>query len=59
MRAIIRENSRPNVAAIAEALTKRLREVTDEFLAHANRERPEYLKTVVAPATAPGAPGGE
>jgi hypothetical protein len=54
MRAIIRENTRPNVAAIAEALTKRLREVTDEFLTHANRDRPEYLKTVLSPSMVPG-----
>jgi hypothetical protein len=54
MRAIIRENARPNVAAIAEALTKRLREVTDEFLAHVNRDRPEILKAVLSPSVAPG-----
>jgi HPt (histidine-containing phosphotransfer) domain-containing protein len=59
MRAIIRECARPNVAAVAEALNKRLREVTDEFLAHTNRDRPEYLKTVLAPSMAPAMPGGE
>jgi HPt (histidine-containing phosphotransfer) domain-containing protein len=59
MRAIIREYARPNVAAVAEALNKRLREVTDEFLAHTNRDRPEYLKTVLAPSMAPAMPGGE
>jgi HPt (histidine-containing phosphotransfer) domain-containing protein len=53
VRAIIRENTRPDVAAIADALTQRLRQVTDEFLAHANRERPDYLKGVLAPPIVP------
>jgi HPt (histidine-containing phosphotransfer) domain-containing protein len=57
VRAIIRENTRADVAAIAEALTKRLRDVTEEFLRHANKERPEYLRTVLSPSTAPAAVG--
>jgi HPt (histidine-containing phosphotransfer) domain-containing protein len=56
VRAIIRENARPDVAAIADVLTRRLREVTDEFLAHVNRERPDYLEGVLAPPIAPGDP---
>ena len=32
MRAIVREYSRPGVEQLADALTRRLREVTDEFL---------------------------
>src|SRR4051794_28209938 len=38
IRAIVRENTRPDVAAIADLLTRRLREVTDEFLLVANRD---------------------
>jgi HPt (histidine-containing phosphotransfer) domain-containing protein len=53
IRAIVRENGRPNVAAIAEKLTRRLREVTDEFLAEANRHRPEYLDGIISPPLAP------
>jgi HPt (histidine-containing phosphotransfer) domain-containing protein len=54
VRAIIRENSRPDAAALAHELTQKLRGVTDEFLAHVNRDRPEYLKGVLAPPTVPG-----
>ena len=53
VRAIIRENARPDVASIADALTERLLQVTDEFLIHANRGRPDYLKGVLAPPLAP------
>jgi HPt (histidine-containing phosphotransfer) domain-containing protein len=54
IRAIVRENGQPNVAAMAEKLTRKLREVTDEFLAQANRHRPEYLEGIIAPPLAPG-----
>src|SRR5437588_9203535 len=53
VRAIIRENARPDVASIADALTERLRQVTDEFLIRANRGRPDYLKDVLSPPLAP------
>ena len=53
VRAIIREYARPDVTAIADALTRRLRQVTNEFLAHANRTRPDYLTAVLAPPIAP------
>ena len=55
IRAIIREGANPERARTAEMLTKRLREVTDEFLVHANRDRPDYLDgIVIAPPLAPG-----
>jgi hypothetical protein len=54
VRAIIRENARPDIAQIADALTRRLREVTDEFLAHENRDRPEVLAGILSPSLAPG-----
>jgi hypothetical protein len=54
VRAIVREKSRPDIAQIAETLTKRLRDVTDEFLAHENRDRPEALEDILAPPLAPG-----
>jgi chemotaxis protein histidine kinase CheA len=56
VRAIIRESARPDIAGVADALTRRLREVTDEFLIHENRERPEYLDGIVAPPIAPSDP---
>src|SRR5215470_2821608 len=54
IRAIVRENSRTDIEAVAWSLTRRLREVTDEFLRHENRDRPEILKIVMAPSLVPG-----
>jgi HPt (histidine-containing phosphotransfer) domain-containing protein len=54
VRAIVRDNGRPELAATAQALTKKLRDVTDEFLAHINRDRPEYLEGILAPPMVPG-----
>ena len=34
-------------------LTKRLREVTDEFLMYENRNRPDVLEQIQAPPIAP------
>jgi HPt (histidine-containing phosphotransfer) domain-containing protein len=56
VRAIIREKARPDVAQIAEALTKRLREVTDDFLAQENKDRPDVLDGIMAPPIAPSEP---
>src|SRR2546421_403771 len=53
VRAIIREHSRPDAAATSEALTKKLRDVTDNFLLQVNRDRPDYVATVLSPPTAP------
>ena len=39
-------------------LAEKLRHVTDEFLAHANRDRPDYLEQILAPALAPTEPTG-
>jgi HPt (histidine-containing phosphotransfer) domain-containing protein len=53
IRAIVREGARPDIADIAHALTRRLREVTDEFLRHENRDRPDVLKIITAPSLVP------
>jgi HPt (histidine-containing phosphotransfer) domain-containing protein len=53
IRAIVRENARTDIAEVARTLTRRLREVTDEFLRHENRDRPEVLKIVMAPSLVP------
>jgi hypothetical protein len=53
VRAIIREGSRPHAEATVAALTGRLREVTNEFLAHENRDRPEALADILSPPVAP------
>jgi chemotaxis protein histidine kinase CheA len=54
VRAVVRESARPDIATVAEVLTARLREVTEEFLAHENRDRPDYLDDILAPPIAPG-----
>ena len=56
VRAIMRESARPEGAATAQALTKRLREVTGEFLAFENRERPDYPEGLLGPPLVPGEP---
>jgi chemotaxis protein histidine kinase CheA len=56
VRAIIRESARPDITTIADTLTRRLREVTDEFLVHENRHRPDYLDGILAPSIVPSDP---
>ena len=53
VRAIVREQTRADLAEIAAALTRRLRDVTDEFLRAENSARPEYLESIFAPPLAP------
>ena len=53
MRAIVREHARADIAAIAAALTGKLRAVTDEFLVDENRHRPDVLKAIRSPRWRP------
>jgi HPt (histidine-containing phosphotransfer) domain-containing protein len=53
VRAIHREYARSDAQALAIALTTRLREVTDEFLMHENRDRPDVLRRLGSPSIAP------
>jgi HPt (histidine-containing phosphotransfer) domain-containing protein len=55
VRAVVREYGRPDLIDAAAALTKRLREVTDEFLKAENGFRPDYLENIFAPPLVPGA----
>ena len=57
VRAIAREHTRHDVGHIAGALTRRLREVTDEFLKRENAFRPDYLESIFSPPLVPGAAG--
>lgn len=54
VRAVVREYGRPDLIDAATALTKRLREVTDEFLRSENSFRPDYLENIFAPPLVPG-----
>ena len=49
VRAIYREYSRSDAKDLAATLTKRLRAVTDEFLMHENRGRPDVLEQLMGP----------
>ena len=53
VRAIVREYGRTDAADLARMLTKRLREVTDDFLAAENGGRPDVLAVLQAPSMVP------
>jgi HPt (histidine-containing phosphotransfer) domain-containing protein len=53
VRAIHREYSRSDAKALAATLSERLRVVTDEFLIHENRDRPDVLEQIKGPSIAP------
>ena len=56
VRAITHKNTRGDSDSNAVKLAEKLRHVTEEFLAHENRDRPEYLESILAPTIAPGEP---
>jgi HPt (histidine-containing phosphotransfer) domain-containing protein len=53
VRAIYREYARSDAKELAALLTKRLREVTDEFLIVENQERPDVIEQIMGPSIAP------
>jgi len=53
VRAIIREYARSDAKELAATLTTRLREVTNEFLVHENRDHPEVLEQLKGPSIVP------
>jgi len=53
VRAIYREYARSDAEDLAALLTKRLREVTDEFLVRENRGRPDVIEQIIGPSLAP------
>lgn len=57
VRAIAREYGRPDLVEMANALTARLRDVTDDFLRSENTFRPDYLESIFAPPLTPGVTG--
>lgn len=54
VRAITREYGRNDLLDVAGALTRRLSEITDEFLRTENAFRPDYLEGIFAPSLVPG-----
>jgi HPt (histidine-containing phosphotransfer) domain-containing protein len=53
IQAIVRERTRLDTVSTANELSRQLRGVADEFLMHANRDRPEHLEAILAPSIAP------
>lgn len=53
IQAIVRERTKLDTNVMAPALSRQLRGIADEFLAYANRDRPEHLEAVLAPSIIP------
>jgi HPt (histidine-containing phosphotransfer) domain-containing protein len=53
IQAIVRERTGPDTVSTASKLSRQLRTVADEYLAHANRDRPEHLEAILAPSIVP------
>ena len=53
IQAIVRERTKLDTISMASELSRRLRGVADEYLTHANRDRPEHLEAILAPSIAP------
>jgi chemotaxis protein histidine kinase CheA len=54
IRAITHRNTRGDSNKYAAQLAEKLRQVTDEFLIHENRDRPDTLESILSPTLAPG-----
>lgn len=54
VQAIVRNRTKLGTAVVAGVLSKQLRGIADEFLTHANRDRPEHLEAILAPSIVPG-----
>jgi len=54
IQAIVAERTRLDTISTADELSRRLRAVADDYLAHANRDRPEHLEAIFAPSIVPG-----
>ncbi|MFK4506485.1 Hpt domain-containing protein [Bradyrhizobium daqingense] len=51
--AIVHDNTRLDSISVSAELSRRLRKVADDYLAHVNRDRPEHLEVILAPSIAP------
>ncbi|WP_407175309.1 Hpt domain-containing protein [Bradyrhizobium sp. STM 3562] len=54
IQAIVHEHTKFDTVAVSSELSRRLRRVADEYLAHVNRGRPEHLEAILAPSIVPG-----
>src|SRR3954463_15276398 len=53
IQAIVRQRTKLDTASMASELSRQLRGVADEYLTHANRDRPEHLEAILAPSIVP------
>jgi chemotaxis protein histidine kinase CheA len=53
IQAIVRERTKLDTVGTASELSRQLRGFADEFLAYANRDRPEHLEAILAPSIVP------
>jgi chemotaxis protein histidine kinase CheA len=53
VQAIVHEHTKLDRISMSNELSRRLRGVADEYLAHVNRDRPEHLEAILAPSIAP------
>jgi HPt (histidine-containing phosphotransfer) domain-containing protein len=54
IQAIVCERTRLDTVSTANELSRQLRGIADEYLKHANRNRPEHLEAILAPSIVPG-----
>jgi HPt (histidine-containing phosphotransfer) domain-containing protein len=54
IQAIVRQRTKMDTLAMSSELSRQLRGIADEYLTHANRDRPEHLEAILAPSLAPG-----
>ncbi|HLG82409.1 MAG TPA: Hpt domain-containing protein [Bradyrhizobium sp.] len=54
IQAIVHDHTKFDATTVATELSRRLRRVADDYLAHANRDRPEHLEAILAPSIVPG-----
>jgi hypothetical protein len=50
----VRERTKLDTLAMATELSRQLRGIADQYLTHANRDRPEHLEAILAPSIMPG-----
>ena len=54
IQAIVRDRTKLDTVSTATELSRQLRGVTNQYLLHVNRDRPEHLEAILAPSIAPG-----
>jgi HPt (histidine-containing phosphotransfer) domain-containing protein len=54
VQAIVRERATIEASGVAGELSRRLKNVADEYLKDVNRDRPEHLEAILSPSITPG-----